>query len=158
MNIFDEFQKIVAVIDDNNLEYALVGGVAMAFHDEARFTKDIDILLLPGDMDVLVEVLSEVGYSESATPWTFKNIDMTLHRFVKIEGNDYLQLDVLTANKNRAQQIIKNSLQAESVYGTVQVASKEDLIWMKRQRDSDQDRVDIKRLEDNGNEKNRQDP
>ncbi len=158
MNIFEEFHKIVTVMDENNLEYALVGGVAMAFHDEARFTEDIDILLLPGDMDILIKVLSEIGYSESATPWTFKETNMTLHRFIKIVGNDHLLLDILTANENRTQQIIINSLRAESIYGTVRVAAKEDLIWMKRQRDSDQDRVDIKRLEDNRNEKNRQNP
>ncbi len=149
MNIFEEFQKIVSVIDNNNLEYALVGGVAMAFHDEARFTRDIDIMLLPGDIELLTDLLSVIGYSESASPWTFQNTDMTLHRFVKIEGDEYMQLDVLTADMPRTRQILKNSLTAESVYGTVRVASRADLIWMKSLRNSDQDRVDIKRLQAN---------
>lgn len=148
MNIFEEFQKIVSVIDYNNLEYALVGGVAMAFHDEALFTRDIDIILLPGDIELLTDLLSVIGYSESASPWTFQNTDMTLHRFVKVEG-EYMQLDVLTANMPRTQQILKNSLTAESVYGTVRVASRADLIWMKSLRNSDQDRVDINRLQAN---------
>ena len=110
MNIFEEFQKIVSVIDDNNLEYALVGGVAMAFHDEARFTRDIDIMLLPGDIDVLVNLLSGIGYSEPASPWTFRNSDITLHRFVKVDEDEDMQLDVLSANMPRTRQILKNSL------------------------------------------------
>ena len=155
MNIFEEFRNIVTVITDNNLDYVLVGGVAMAFHDEARFTRDIDIMLLPGDMEKLNNLLSGIGYSESASPCTFRNTDMTLHRFLKIEGNEHMQLDVLTANMKRTQQILNNSLHAESAHGIVRVASKDDLIWMKRQRNSDQDQVDIKRLEGDGREEDR---
>jgi len=62
---------------------------------------------------------------------------------------------VLTANEKRFKQIIKNALEAESEQGIVRVATKKDLIWMKKQRDSDQDKVDIKKLEDNKNEENR---
>ena len=66
-----------------------------------------------------------------------------------------MQLDVLTANEKRSKQIIKNALEAESEQGIARVATKKDLIWMKKQRDSDQDKVDIKKLEDNKNEENR---
>ena len=65
-----------------------------------------------------------------------------------------MQLDVLTANDNRSRQIINNSLRAESEHGTIHVAKKEDLIWMKRQRNSGQDTVDSKKLEENRCEKN----
>ena len=155
MNIFEEFRKIVKAIEANNLEYALVGGVALAFHDQPRFTKDIDLLLIPDDIDNFADILSKLDFFVSATPWTFKNTDMTLHRFIKIAGDDHLQLDVLTANSERSQQIIQNALNAESEYGTVRVASIEDLIWMKRRRNSDQDQVDIKMLEKGKSETNR---
>lgn len=155
MNVFEEFPKIISAFEDEDLRYALVGGVAMAFHDEPRFTKDIDILLLPEDIAKLEKILSMNGYVESTTPWTFKNVDITLHRFLKIEEKEHLQLDVLTANEKRSKQIIKNALEAESEQGIVRVATKKDLIWMKKQRDSDQDKVDIKKLEDDKNEENR---
>ncbi len=155
MNVFEEFPKIISAFEDEDLRYALVGGVAMAFHDEPRFTKDIDILLLPEDIAKLEKILSLNGYVESTTPWTFKNVDITLHRFLKIEEKEHLQLDVLTANEKRSKQIIKNALEAESEQGIVRVATKKDLIWMKKQRDSDQDKVDIKKLEDDKNEENR---
>jgi len=155
MNIFEEFKDIVKAIEANNLEYALVGGVALAFHDQPRFTKDIDLLLIPDDIDRFADVLSKLEFFVSASPWTFKNTDMTLHRFIKIVGNEHLQLDVLTANSERSQQIIQNALHAESEKGTVRVASIEDLIWMKRKRNSDQDQVDIKMLEKGKSESNR---
>ncbi len=155
MNIFEEFRQIVKAIEANNLKYALVGGVALAFHDQPRFTRDIDLLLTPDDMNNFADALSKLDFIVSATPWTFKNIDMTLHRFIKIVGDDHLQLDVLTANSERSQQIIRNALDAESEHGTVRVASIEDLIWMKRKRNSDQDQVDIKMLEKGKSETNR---
>jgi len=155
MNVFEEFPKIISAFEDEDLRYALVGGVAMAFHDEPRFTKDIDILLIPEDIAKLEKILSKNGYVESTTPWTFKNVDITLHRYLKIEEKEHLQLDVLTANEKRSKQIIKNALEAESEQGVVRVATKKDLIWMKKQRDSDQDKVDIKKLEDDKNEENR---
>jgi hypothetical protein len=155
MNIFEEFPKLIKKIEEKNVNYALVGGVAMAFHDTPRFTKDVDILLFPEDMEKLKKILSKEGYVESTAPWTFKEVDMTLYRFVKIEEEEHLQIDVLTANEKRSRQVIENALEAESEQGIIRVARKEDLIWMKQQRNSDQDKVDIKKLRDNENEKNR---
>jgi hypothetical protein len=42
MNLFDEFFKIVEHFVKSDLQYALVGGIAMAFHDQPRFTKKND--------------------------------------------------------------------------------------------------------------------
>ncbi|MCD4775999.1 MAG: nucleotidyl transferase AbiEii/AbiGii toxin family protein [Candidatus Aegiribacteria sp.] len=155
MNIFEEFRKIVKAIEVNNLKYALVGDVALSFHDQPRFTKDIDLLLSPDDIDNFADVLLKLDFFVSAVPWAFKNADITLHRFIKIVGEDHLQLDVLAANSERSQQIILKALDAESEYGTVRVASVEDLIWMKRKRNSDQDQVDIRMLEKGKSETNR---
>ena len=149
MNIFEEFPKLFSEFEKENLKYALVGGVAMAFHVEPRFTKDIDILLFPEDIEKLKKILSKKGYSESTSPWTFKKTNMTLHRFIKTSAKEHMQLDVITANERRAKQIITNALKAESEHGTIRVARKKDLIWMKQQRNSDQDQVDIKKLKDN---------
>lgn len=155
MNIFEEFPRIFSKISEGHIKYALVGGVAMAFHDTPRFTKDIDILFFPEDMEKLKKILALEGYVESTPPWTFKKVDMTLHRFIKIVEKEHLQLDVLTANEKRSRQIIGNALEAESEQGIIRVAKKEDLIWMKQQRNSDQDKVDIEKLKGNTNEKDR---
>lgn len=71
---------------------------------------------------------------------------MTLHRFIKTADKEHMQLIVITANVKRSQQIITNALKAESEHGIVRVAQKKDLIWMKEQRNSDQDKLDIKKL------------
>ena len=70
MNLFDEFFQIIRAASAARIRYAVVGGIAMSFHDQ---------------------------------PWS---------------------------------------------EGVVKVARKADLIWLKEQRNSDQDRVDIARLRD----------
>ena len=45
MNVFFEFSKILQHLKDAEFQYALIGGVVMAYHDFIRFTKDIDILI-----------------------------------------------------------------------------------------------------------------
>lgn len=44
MNIFDEFSEIIAHLEKEKINYAIVGGVALAFHAEPRFTQDIERL------------------------------------------------------------------------------------------------------------------
>lgn len=127
----------------------------MAFHDTPGFTKDIDILLAPEDMEELKKLLAEEGYFESTAPWTFDSVNITLHGFVKIEQKERMRLDVLTANEERSRQVLQNALEAESERGVIRVASKQDLIWMKQQRNFDQDRVDIKKLKEDKNEQDR---
>ncbi|MFH1742440.1 MAG: nucleotidyltransferase [bacterium] len=148
MNIFDEFLRVIQHLQKEGIEYALIGGVAVAFHTEPRFTKDIDLLIREGELDRMAEVLKREGYFRSSTPWTFKDSNVTLHRFMRVEHQDEMVVDVLVAGDERHGQIIANALEAESENaGNVRVASKPDLIWLKRQRNSKQDEADIARLE-----------
>ena len=43
---------------------------------------------------------------------------------------------------------MNKALNEKSEKGVVKIARKEDIIWMKKFRDSDQDQVDLKRLQD----------
>jgi hypothetical protein len=43
MNPFDEFSAIVKAFQKKKMRFAVVGGLAMAFYDEPRLTRDIDM-------------------------------------------------------------------------------------------------------------------
>ena len=149
MNVFDEFYRIVEHFQNEGIAYALVGGVAMAFHTEPRFTKDIDLLIRHADFVRTHDILTNAGYSQSAPPWTFKKSALTLHRFLKVENDDEMVIDILVAGDRDNQRIIDNALDANSEkWGVIKVATKEDLIRLKRRRNSKQDQVDIERLMD----------
>ena len=122
MNVFEEFNRIVLELEKQKVRYALVGGVAMAFYSEPRFTRDIDILVDIDDFDTAKGLLE-----------------------------DDMMIDILIAKDEEVRRIIQNAVEAESKEGRVMLADKKDLIWLKRLRDSKQDQADIERLEDDKN-------
>ncbi|MEA3224025.1 MAG: nucleotidyltransferase [Thermodesulfobacteriota bacterium] len=147
MNIYDEFFSIIKKLNETNIQYAVVGGIALSFHTQPRYTKDIDLLLLADDIDDFKSILKKMGYTFEANPWTFKDTNITLHRLTKIEEEDSLTIDLLVGNEERHKEIIKNAVVEKTEYGLTCIASREDLIWMKRFRNSKQDIADIEALE-----------
>ena len=153
MNVFEEFKGIILELEKQKVRYALVGGVAMAFYSEPRFTRDIDILVDIDDFEKAKSLLEKDGYFESASPLTFRNVAVELLRFLKIVApEDAMMIDILIAKDEEVSRIIQNAVEAESEEGRVMLADKKDLIWLKRSSDSKQDQADIERLE---NEKDR---
>ncbi len=149
MNVFEEFKRLVTEFEKQKVKYALVGGVAMAFYTEPRFTRDIDLLVDSEDFDAAKGILEKDGYFESATPWIFQNVSIELHRFLKvIAPEDEMLIDILVVKGEEIRRIIKDAVEAESEEGKVMLASKKDLIWLKRMRNSKQDQADIEKLED----------
>jgi predicted nucleotidyltransferase len=149
MNVFEEFKRLVQELEKQAVRYALVGGVAMAFYTEPRFTQDIDLLVDSEDFERTKSILEKDGYFESALPWTFPEVAIELHRFLKVaDEDDEMLIDILVARNEETRKIIRNAVEAESGHGRVMLVSKPDLIWLKRTRDSKQDRVDLEKLED----------
>ncbi|MBF0099341.1 MAG: nucleotidyl transferase AbiEii/AbiGii toxin family protein [Desulfobacterales bacterium] len=151
INIYDEFFSIIKKLNEAKIDYAVVGGIALSFHTQPRYTKDIDLLLFAKDIDNLKSILKSMGYIFEAKPWTFKSTNITLHRLTKIECEDSLTIDLLVGNEDRHRVIIKNAVIDETEYGLICIASREDLIWMKRLRNSKQDIADIEALENDEN-------
>ncbi len=149
MNLYDEFFSMISLFNKLGIRYAVVGGIALAFHARPRFTRDIDVLAHQDDMGLLKTAMGRLGYEETAEPRVLANTTLTLHRFLKIEGQDEIMIDILVANTDEYFRIIRDAELAESAIGTAPVAAKRDVIWLKRSRGSDQDRVDISELEEN---------
>jgi hypothetical protein len=146
MNVFQEFSSLVSALGREEIRYALVGGVALAFYTEPRFTRDIDILVYSGDFLKVKKIIEDRGYFESISPWKFQKISITLHRFFKAHDDEEMLIDILEGSGNEVERIIASSVVAESEDGSVNVIRKEDLIGLKRIRNSKQDQADIERL------------
>jgi hypothetical protein len=151
MDLFEEFFAMVRVLDGAGIRYAVIGGLAMAFHDEPRFTRDIDILVHPDDVSRVSATMMANGWDEATEPWTFPSTPVTLHRYIKTEGEDHLVVDVLVGDHSRYREIVAAATEEPWSNGAARVVRREDLIWLKEQRGSDQDRVDIRRLQNDQN-------
>jgi len=148
VNVFVEFSHLVKDFEKQKVRYALVGGVAMAFFTEPRFTRDIDLLVDSEDYEKTKGILEKKGYFESASPWKFKKVRIERHRFLKVTKDDEMTIDILVPETDEVRKIIRECIEAESEEGSVKIASRKDLIWLKRMRDSKQDQADIEKLED----------
>jgi len=150
MELFREFFSVTEAMNQEGLAYSVVGGLALAFHSQPRFTRDIDILARPLDLPRYRDLFARIGYTELSEPWTFKNTQITLYRFGKHSVEDdeeMIVVDLLVGHEERHQAIIDQSVVDESPVGKIRVATRADLIWMKKIRGSKQDEADIEKLE-----------
>ena len=125
LDLLDELRKLVAVFDQNEIEYALCGGMAMSVHGRARTTIDIDLLIL----------------SDSSRSRRVSKIDP--------EDGELLSLDLLLVTPTILA-AWESRLKAEWEDGKLSVVSAIGLIALKQLRGSDQDLVDIKALTGEG--------
>lgn len=146
MNLYNEFSAIVKEFQKKKIRFAIVGGLAMAFHDEPRFTRDIDILLHSDDEEKIVGAMVSLGYFESSKAWKFKNAPIVLRRFVRTEGKEFIPVDILVGKTKGIDAIVDNAVNHSWSTGKVKVATREDIIKLKKGRGSDQDKVDIRKL------------
>jgi len=145
MNIQPDFKELLALLEENNVDYMIVGGYAVAFHGFPRFTKDIDIFFDASSENVekVIDTLEQFGFSR-------KELDKALF---STEGNivtfgvapvrvDFInQIDgvqFLEAKQNRVR----------GKYGNVEVSfiGKDDLIKNKKSTPRSKDKVDVEEL------------
>jgi hypothetical protein len=143
MDLYDELSQVVRVFADNELDYAICGGIAVAFHGYERFTRDIDILIRPEDLDRAHKLLEQVGFLDPSGRIPFKHHD--LYRITKIDGSEFLILDLLVVNAALAE-----AWKSRHVYNwsgsEIKVVSKEGLAVMKRLAGREKDLLDLKQL------------
>ena len=70
MNIQPDFEELLRLLEEQHVEYMIVGGYAVAFHGYPRFTKDIDVFFNATEKNVskLCRALIRFGFPESAVP------------------------------------------------------------------------------------------
>ena len=146
MNLFEEFFGIIHAFEEHGIRYAVIGGFAMGFHDVIRATKDIDLLILLDDIDAVPPILETLSYRLSGSPLTFNDSRLTLHRYVRFFREEYSMLDLLVGEEETYRDVVMNAEVHDPGNGPVRIARKEDIITLKLMRNSEQDRIDIKRL------------
>ena len=62
--LFQALSRILSVLENLGVPYALIGGLALAFYEVVRATEDVDLLILlsPADMATLAEQITANGF------------------------------------------------------------------------------------------------
>jgi hypothetical protein len=147
LDIADELRKLVAALDEHEIDYALCGGMAMGVYGLARATIDIDLLILSDSLDEVFAIAKSLGYNIRGKDMSFANGAVEIRRTSKIDAEDgeLLSLDLLLVTPNILA-VWESRLEAEWEAGKLSVVSASGLIALKQLRGSDQDLVDIKAL------------
>jgi len=146
-DLYNEFRKLIAALDEHQIDYALCGGLAMAIYGRPRATIDIDLLILSESLDGVVEIARALGFTIRGQDMTFSDGAIEIRRVSKIdsETEHLLSLNLLLVTPE-IREIWDSRLQADWESGTLAVVSREGLVELKKMRGSAQDNADISAL------------
>ncbi len=144
MDLYEELRDLVKAFNGQSLDYAICGGVALALHGHPRFTNDIDILILPDDLDRIQDTARSCGFLDSSGRIPFEQCDV--HRVVKAHDAEFLVLDLLLVN-DFLKEVWQSRVDFDWRGERLRVVSAGGLAIMKRMAGRDQDLVDLKKME-----------
>jgi len=147
MDLLDELKRLIRKLDEEKIEYALCGGLAMAIYALPRATLDIDIMIEASSLEETKRAVHELGFTLSAAPMEFYSGKIHIHRTSKIEAGtgETLILDLVIVTPE-TKDAWESRTKVEWEAGTLSVVSPEGLILLKSFRRSGQDQDDIKYL------------
>ncbi|MEP6742029.1 MAG: hypothetical protein ABJB61_05975 [bacterium] len=149
LDLYNEFRKLIATLEQHQIDYALCGGLAMAVYDHARATVDIDLLILSESLDVVIPLAKKLGYDIRGLDMSFSNGTIEIRRVSKIDSasGQVLSLDLLLVTP-AIEDVWNSRIQADWEDGTLSVVSRLGLITLKQGRSSPQDLADIAALQE----------
>ncbi len=147
-NLYEEMIALVTILEKEQIDYALCGGLAVAIHGFTRATQDIDLLVQRADLDRVIAVGRRCGFNieggmlpmgagEAHPRDTF--------RISKVFGKHLLMLDLLIVNP-LLQPAWESREYVELQGQKVQAVSPTGLYIMKKLAGRPQDIVDLQRL------------
>ena len=145
--LLDELSQLISALDENKIEYAVCGGLALAIHGFARATLDIDILIEAEALEKAYRVGAENGFDIRGLNVSFKERAVEMRRVSKIDSNgEVISLDLLLVTP-QVLDVWKTREKLDFLGNQLSVVSREGLLKMKRLAGRPQDLADIERLE-----------
>jgi hypothetical protein len=145
MNTHPDFEELFRLLEENQVDYLIVGGYAVAFHGHPRFTKDIDIFFdaTPENIGRLQATLVAFGFERENLP----DSAFTTMGNVLVFGIEPSRVDLLNRIDGVAFADAKSSF-VRGRYGKVDVSfiGRDALIRNKRSTQRPQDKVDADAL------------
>ena len=146
INLPPDFLEVLQLLNENSVDYVLVGGYAVAYHGYPRFTGDIDILLMVKEQNAVnvVKALDQFGFGAMG----LKKEDFLVNEQVIQLGVHPLRINLLTNITGvSSEQVFKNAIEVDIENLTIRIISKQDLIQNKKSTGRSKDKVDIEHID-----------
>lgn len=147
-SLIADLQRVLDALNENGLDYALCGGMAVNIHGHIRSTTDLDFVIAERDRDRILGILEGLGYKYVAGPIPFDlgtPKERVLHRASRIESDELLTVDLLLVTPV-LEDIWKTRETFEWRGRKVSVVSLAGLAKMKRMAGRHQDLADLENL------------
>lgn len=145
-NLNPDFKEFLALLLEEKVEFALIGGYAVAYHGYPRFTGDMDILVArsPANASKVLKVLGRFGFGNLQ----ISNADLETEGNVIQLGFPPVRIDLITSIDGVDNSEIFAGLIEGGFYGlNLPIISKEHLIRNKRATGRTRDLLDLENLE-----------
>jgi hypothetical protein len=148
MELHEELRALIAALDDDGVEHALCGALALAVYGPPRATADIDLLIPSDSVEEASAAARALGYTIPAKQMVLSEGDIEIVRLSKADADSgqLLSLDLVLAHP-ALEEVWRSRERVEWEDGELSVVSREGLVAMKRLRGSAQDLADIEALE-----------
>jgi hypothetical protein len=146
VDLNDELVSLVAAFDASGVDYALIGGLAVAVWGAPRFTQDIDLLIQPADLDRAKAAARQCGFALESLPMDFSD-GTELHRVSKMQGAEHLMVDLMVVAVH-LQSAWDSRRRIAFGERQLSVISRDSLIAMKVAAGRQQDLLDVQKLRD----------
>lgn len=157
MEIVDELLTLTRALEQQQIAYAVCGGLAVTIHGRPRLTVDIDIVVPKAFMDKAIELAASVGFdmNEGWVPLPKNDVGIDrLCRLTKVEGEEFLTLDLLEADSD-TNRLFASREKISLGDHEIMVMSKDAIIEMKSRSARTKDVLDIEMLQDETDKDNR---
>lgn len=156
----NQFEKIFHALQEANIQYLVVGGVAVSLYGYVRTTADLDLIMAlePENIRKMDTLMKSLGYEPRApiSLEELKNAE-TIHRLIEEKDmkaytftnrNSLFSIDILTEDSLSFPKLEKNKYLIKIDDNlSVPVISIDDLIAMKKKIGRPSDLSDIQALE-----------
>jgi hypothetical protein len=149
VDLTGELTTLIISLEEQNIDYALCGGLAMAVHGYYRATDDIDLLIRNESLEEIKTIARSLGYTIEAQPMTLAKGAVEIRHLSKIDRDSGfgLSLDRLLVTP-QTEMAWTSRTEFEWANKKLKVVSCEGLIALKLLRNSGQDQDDIKYLQE----------
>lgn len=147
MTLLEELEGLLGALDAAQVDYALIGALAVAVWGSPRATKDIDLLVRREDLERARATAAACGYTLEAMPLEFKD-GTEVHRVSKIDpAGNMMTVDFMLVDAN-LEPAWSSRIVLPFASQRVSVVSRDALIGMKARAARPQDLMDIQNLRD----------
>jgi hypothetical protein len=145
--LLTELKTVTRALNENSIEYAVCGGLALSIHGFSRATFDLDVLIREESLENAFATVRTFGYDIHGLDISFKERTVEIRRVSKIDDEgEVLSLDFLLVTPF-VEDVWATRESIEWEGDSIVVVSRDGLVKMKRQAGRHKDLIDIDWIE-----------